>query len=55
MEEKIKIEFVDKRRVKSVDEVFGDIKDADLEREPTFVGQLRQKADEDDKRLKEYI
>ncbi|VAX26013.1 hypothetical protein MNBD_NITROSPINAE02-1666, partial [hydrothermal vent metagenome] len=47
--------ILDKRRVKSVDEVFGDIKDADLEREPTFVGQLRQKADEDDKRLKEYI
>ncbi len=55
MEEKPKIAFVDKRRVKSVDDVFGDIESADLQRLPTFVDQLQQKADADDKRLKEYI
>lgn len=54
-EEKGKIEFVDKRRIKSADDTCDDAEEADLERLPTFVEQLELEKQAHDERLKEYI
>ncbi|HEB71497.1 MAG TPA: nucleotide exchange factor GrpE [Nitrospirae bacterium] len=55
MEEEIKIEVLDKRRIKSADDTCDEAGDADLERTPTYVKQLEDKMEENDGRLKEYI
>jgi len=50
-----KVLFVDKRRIKSVDDSCDDAAEADLERLPTYVDQLTQENKEREERLKEYI
>lgn len=50
-----KVLFVDKRRIKSVDDEIGDTTDADLDRKPKFVEELENKLEQNDDRLKEYI
>jgi len=55
MEEEIKIEFLDKRRIKSADDTCDETGEPDLERTPTYVKQLEDKMEEHDSRLKEYI
>ncbi len=50
-----KILFVDKRRIKSVDDEIGDTSDANLDRKPKFVEELENRLEENDDRLKEYI
>ena len=55
MNEERRIEFRDKRRIKSAEEAVVEIEEADLERMPTFVEQLQSQVDQNDSRLKEYI
>ncbi|MGK7345778.1 MAG: nucleotide exchange factor GrpE [Candidatus Nitrospinota bacterium M3_3B_026] len=54
-EEKSKIEFHDKRRIKSADDALGDVSGADLERLPTALERVMEQAAQSDARLKEYI
>lgn len=54
-EESVKIEFYDKRRIKSAEDVCDDAEEADLDRLPTAVAKIQDQLDENDKRLKEYI
>ena len=49
------IEFVDRRRIKSVDDSCDDAAEADLERIPTAFVKLKDEAEQKDERLREYI
>ncbi len=55
MSEEKKIEFRDRRRIKSAEDAIADMEEADLDRVPTFVEQLQSQVDQNDSRLKEYI
>ena len=50
-----KIEFVDRRRIKSAEDTCGEEGEPDLERIPTAVGKMKAEAEANDQRLKEYI
>jgi len=50
-----KIEFVDRRRIKSPDDTVDSLEEANLERIPTYVERIQTKMDEKDSQLKEYI
>ncbi len=54
-EEEVKIEFRDKRRIKSVDDTCDDAVEADLDRIPSVVKKLQGEVSQHDERLKEYI
>ncbi|HJM82782.1 MAG TPA: nucleotide exchange factor GrpE [Nitrospinota bacterium] len=55
IEDKPKIDFVDKRRIKDVDDTCDDADEADLDRVPTFIEEMQGKVEASDERLKEYI
>ncbi len=55
MSENTKIEFRDKRRIKTIDDVCDDAAKADLDRVPTFVERLQEKISSNDEKLKDYI
>ncbi len=55
MSEEPKIEFIDKRRIKSIDDTCNEDGEADLDRLPTFVEKLNEQLEGNDARLKEYI
>ncbi len=50
-----KIEFVDRRRIKSPDDTIDSPEEADLDRIPTYVEQIQTRMDEKESQLKEYI
>jgi molecular chaperone GrpE len=54
-EEEKKIEFVDRRRIKSADDTLAEEGEPDLERLPTAVEKMKEEARQNDLRLKEYI
>lgn len=55
MSEEVKIDFVDKRRIKSVEDTCDDAPAADLDRIPTVVERLKSQTEASDTRLREYI
>jgi len=55
MGDEVKIEFLDKRRIKSADDVCDDSSEPDLDRLPTFVEKMKVEMEANDHRLKEYI
>ena len=54
-EDKNKIEFYDKRRIKSADDTCDDALEADLDRLPTFVEKMKAESEASQRQLKEYI
>ena len=56
MEEKDeKVEFVDRRRIKSAEDTWDDAEEADLERLPKAIDQMKDEMRHSDEKLKEYI